>query len=94
MAADPLKVKLRLNVMPVWLLKPLGLFQPLMRELPEMRFTWDTPYRVDASKFTKSVLDRPDTVRNRNRRHGAFVRRNGAWRLVRSLEGQARRSRD
>ena len=41
------------------MLGPLGLFQPLLRELPEMRFTWDQPYHVDASKFTKAFWGDP-----------------------------------
>jgi dTDP-D-glucose 4,6-dehydratase len=29
----------------------IGLFKPEVRELAEMRFQWDRPYLVDASKF-------------------------------------------
>ena len=32
---------------------PLGLFVPALRELAEMRFQWDRPYRVDSSRFGK-----------------------------------------
>ena len=32
----------------------MGLFSPFLRELREMRFHWDRPYRVDASKFAKA----------------------------------------
>jgi nucleoside-diphosphate-sugar epimerase len=37
--------------LPTALLGPLGLFVPSLRELTEMRFQWDRPYRVDSSKF-------------------------------------------
>ncbi|THD46972.1 MAG: NAD-dependent epimerase/dehydratase family protein [Bradyrhizobium sp.] len=37
--------------LPPALLRPLGLFVPALRELAEMRFQWDRPYRVDASRF-------------------------------------------
>ena len=59
MAADALGVRLRLNIMPVWALRPIGLFAPFFRELPEMRFTWDRPYRVDASKFARTFWSDP-----------------------------------
>ena len=59
MAADALGVRLRLNIMPVWALRPVGLFAPFFRELPEMRFTWDRPYRVDSSKFAKTFWSDP-----------------------------------
>ncbi|MGA9846118.1 MAG: NAD-dependent epimerase/dehydratase family protein [Roseiarcus sp.] len=53
-AADALGVRLRLNILPEGLLGAAGLFSPFLRELKEMRFTWDRPYRVDASKFAKA----------------------------------------
>ncbi len=53
-AAEALEVRLRINAMPAWLLGPAGLFSPFMRELKEMRFQWDRPYRVDSSKFAKA----------------------------------------
>jgi nucleoside-diphosphate-sugar epimerase len=37
--------------MPPVLLRPLGLFVPPLKELAEMRFQWDRPYRVDSSRF-------------------------------------------
>lgn len=39
--------------LPPALLRPLGLFVPPLRELAEMRFQWDRPYRVDSSRFAK-----------------------------------------
>lgn len=53
-AADALGVKLRIRALPAPLLAPLGLFSPFLREMREMRFQWDRPYRVDASKFART----------------------------------------
>jgi nucleoside-diphosphate-sugar epimerase len=51
--ADALGLKLRLNVVPLWTLPILGLGVTFLREVNDMRFTWDRPYHVDASKFAK-----------------------------------------
>jgi nucleoside-diphosphate-sugar epimerase len=53
-AADELRVPLRIRALPTPLLAPIGLFSPFLREMREMRFQWDRPYRVDASKFAKA----------------------------------------
>jgi nucleoside-diphosphate-sugar epimerase len=39
--------------LPTALVAPLGLFMPPLRELAEMRFQWDRPYRVDSSRFAQ-----------------------------------------
>jgi len=51
LAAEALGVKLRISAMPAWMLGASGMFSPFLRELGEMRFQWDRPYRVDASRF-------------------------------------------
>jgi nucleoside-diphosphate-sugar epimerase len=51
LAAKLIGVQPRISVLPKPLATILGLFQPELRELNEMRFQWDRPYRVDASKF-------------------------------------------
>jgi nucleoside-diphosphate-sugar epimerase len=53
-AADALGVRLRLLTLPESLLGAAGLFSPFMRELKEMRFIWDRPYRVNTAKFVKA----------------------------------------
>jgi hypothetical protein len=35
-----------------WLLKLLGLFMPIMREMPEMMYQYDRDYVFDSGKFT------------------------------------------
>ena len=51
LGADALPVKLRITALPLWLLPVIGIGSPMMREIAEMRFQWDRPYRVDAAKF-------------------------------------------
>jgi nucleoside-diphosphate-sugar epimerase len=51
--AAALGVKLRIRAVPLWSLPMLGLFVPFMREVADVGFTWDRPYVVDGSKFTR-----------------------------------------
>ncbi len=51
MGADAAGQKLKLMALPSWLLPVLGVVSPMMREYAEMRFTWNRPYHVDATKF-------------------------------------------
>ncbi len=51
LGADALGVKLRITALPLWSLPIMGIGSPMMREIAEMRFQWDRPYRVDARKF-------------------------------------------
>lgn len=51
--ADAAGVELKMMVMPTLMLRLLGVFAPMMRELIEMRFTWNRPYHVDAAKFAR-----------------------------------------
>jgi nucleoside-diphosphate-sugar epimerase len=53
LGAAALGVKPRVSGLPLWALGPLGLFVPVLREMGEMRFQWDRPYRVDSSRFAK-----------------------------------------
>lgn len=41
----------QIKTMPKWLLKPFGMFIPIMSELGEMNYQWDEPFIVDDSKF-------------------------------------------
>jgi len=51
--ADAAGVKLQVMALPSFMLQLLGVFAPPMRELSEMRFTWNRPYHVDAAKFAR-----------------------------------------
>lgn len=41
----------KVQVTPVWMLRLLGLFIPVLSELPEMMYQFDRPYFFDSSKF-------------------------------------------
>jgi nucleoside-diphosphate-sugar epimerase len=53
MGADALGQKLKLTAMPTLMLRAIGVFSPFLRECVEMRFTWNRPYLVDATKFSR-----------------------------------------
>ena len=41
------------QTIPVWMIRLLGLFVPIMREFPEMMYQYDRDYVFDSSKFEK-----------------------------------------
>lgn len=43
----------KLSVLPMFLIKILGIFIPFMREMPEMMYQYDQDYFFDSSKFKK-----------------------------------------
>ena len=49
--ARELGVSLEVSVLPVFVLRLLGLFVPAAKELIEMRYQWQTPFVLDDSKF-------------------------------------------
>lgn len=51
--AKEMHVEKSVSLLPMWLLKVLGLFMPLMREMPEMMYQYDRDYFFDSSKFEK-----------------------------------------
>jgi nucleoside-diphosphate-sugar epimerase len=51
--ATEMKVKSKVLVMPMWLIKLLGLFIPVLKEMPEMMYQYDRDYFFDSSKFDK-----------------------------------------
>ena len=53
LGADAIGVRLRITSVPLWLLPLLGRFSRTMKEVADVAFTWDRPYQVDASKFTR-----------------------------------------
>ncbi|MHC1732179.1 MAG: NAD-dependent epimerase/dehydratase family protein [Bacteroidales bacterium] len=42
----------QLSILPKWMLHPLGLFVPIMKEMREMMYQYDRDYFFDSSKFT------------------------------------------
>jgi phosphotransferase system glucose/maltose/N-acetylglucosamine-specific IIC component len=53
LAAAAIDVNLKIMAIPIWLLPVAGLFVRFMKEVADVSFTWDRPYHVDASKFTR-----------------------------------------
>lgn len=51
--AKEMNVSNKYQVLPNWLLVILGLFIPIMKELPEMNYQYDRDYFFDSSKFNK-----------------------------------------
>ncbi len=51
LGAAALGVRPRVTTIPLRSLPLLGLVSPFLREVADVAFTWDRPYRVDASKF-------------------------------------------
>lgn len=51
--ANELKVEAKIQTVPVWLIKILGLFIPIMKEFPEMIYQYEQDYLFDSSKFEK-----------------------------------------
>jgi len=49
--AKEMNVDNKVSVLPKWLLKILGLFIPIMKEMPEMMYQYDRDYYFDSSKF-------------------------------------------
>lgn len=47
------------SVLPHWLIKSIGLFVPIMRELAEMNYQYDRDYYFDSSKFIEHFDFRP-----------------------------------
>jgi nucleoside-diphosphate-sugar epimerase len=53
LGTDALHMKLRLSAVPLWLLPLAGLAVPFLREVADVSFTFDRPYVVDATKFSR-----------------------------------------
>ena len=49
--AGEMKARNKIQVLPLWALRLLGLFVPILREMPEMMYQFDRPYVFDCSKF-------------------------------------------
>jgi len=43
----------KLSILPMFLIRILGIFMPFMREMPEMMYQYDQDYFFDSSKFKK-----------------------------------------
>jgi nucleoside-diphosphate-sugar epimerase len=46
-----MKVLSKVSVLPLWMIRIIGLFIPIMKEMPEMMYQYDRDYFFDSSKF-------------------------------------------
>jgi len=51
--AKEMNTKSRVFVIPMWLIKVMGIFIPLLKEMPEMMYQYNQDYFFDSSKFMK-----------------------------------------
>lgn len=51
--ADELGIVPKIQSVPKWMIKIIGLFVPVMREFPEMLYQYENDYVFDSSKFEK-----------------------------------------
>ncbi|MDP4286025.1 MAG: NAD-dependent epimerase/dehydratase family protein [Bacteroidota bacterium] len=49
----------KVTVIPMWLLKMMGWFVPVLKEMPEMMYQYDRDYFFDSSKFEKQFNFKP-----------------------------------
>ncbi|MBC7387974.1 MAG: NAD-dependent dehydratase, partial [Opitutaceae bacterium] len=43
----------KVSVLPGWLIKAIGLFVPIMKEMPEMMYQYDRDYVFNSTKFDR-----------------------------------------
>ena len=60
---EEMKAINKVFVLPMWLIRVLGLFIPIMKEMPEMMYQYDRDYYFDSSKFENRFNFRPTTYR-------------------------------
>jgi nucleoside-diphosphate-sugar epimerase len=60
-AAKYMHAKNKVQTLPKWLVKLIGLFVPIMNELGEMLYQNEFPYVFDSSKFEKAFRFKPTT---------------------------------
>jgi hypothetical protein len=51
--------KIRIIGAPRWLVKGIGLFVPLGREIAEMLYQWDEPFVIDDRRFREGFAQQP-----------------------------------
>ena len=56
-----MKVANKIFIMPLWLIRIVGIFVPVLKEMPEMMYQYDRDYFFDSSKFEKRFEFIPTT---------------------------------
>jgi nucleoside-diphosphate-sugar epimerase len=82
MIARELNVKPRVRILPLFIIRTLGLFIPVMKEMPEMVYQYDRDYFFDSSKFLKRFRFRPvsylEGIKEMSRTYLSFAHRPAA----------------
>jgi len=55
--------KLKLQVMPAWLVKSIGIFMPVMKEIVELRYQLESDYCFDSTKIEKTYGLKPTLMK-------------------------------
>lgn len=63
---------LRIREVPGWVASMLGVFSPMVRELAEMRYQWQEPYRLDDTRYRETFGAAPTPFEEQ-------VRATAAW---------------
>ncbi len=63
LAGEVAGVKAKAQIVPAWMIQMLGLFNPIIRELAEMRYEFEEPYIMDGSKFQRAFGFTPTSHR-------------------------------
>lgn len=69
LVARLLSAKPQLMVVPGWMLKAIGLMQPMIREMTKMNYQYEQDYLFDSSKITKQLDIRPTSYEDGIRAH-------------------------
>jgi nucleoside-diphosphate-sugar epimerase len=62
--AGELNVKPHIRIIPLFIIRMMSLFNPIMKEMSEMLYQYDRDYFFDSSKFEKRFGIRPTSYRD------------------------------
>ena len=63
LVGEELGYPLKLQLAPKFLIKILGWFNPIMREIPEMLYQFEEPFILDHGKFTQTFGGQPTPLK-------------------------------
>ena len=76
--AAELKVPLRTRRMPGWMMTVAGWFSPLMRELPEMQYQFESPFVMSDTRIRGLLPIRPTPLEEQIAATAEWLRTRGA----------------
>ena len=62
--AEEINASDKVKILPLWALRLIGIFVPILREMPEMMYQYDRPYYFDSSKFINKYKYTPTLNRD------------------------------